>query len=73
MTDLYNMPMKMYHTIWRELDQIKSADYSHFIVDRWLSIKYGIVALNDEAADDHHYSFKIRDSEKFTLFLLRWS
>lgn len=73
MTDTFNMPQDTYHDMWDKLEKIKGRGFSHEILDRWLAINYGIVAVSDEADVDYRYPFKILDERKLMLFMLKWS
>lgn len=73
MTEYYDMRTDMYHDIWEGIENIKGRVLPNEIVDRWLSVKYGLAAISDEANHDGCYPFKIRNEEKFIWFKLRYS
>lgn len=69
----YKMDDEIYQDIWVAVKENKKREITHHVLDRWLSIFHGLTAISDECDDNNCYPFKIRDEEKFTWSLLRYS
>lgn len=73
MKKYYGIDTELYHKFWISMEKTKGRPIEHTEIDRWLSIKYGLYAAGDEATDEDTYPFEVRNEEKFSWFLLRYS
>lgn len=69
----YKMDDEVYQDIWIAVEKNKERNITYEVLDRWLSIFHGLTAISDELDKDGYYPFKIRDEEKFTWSLLKYS
>lgn len=69
----YGINSDEYVKMWISIEDSKDRKFDHDVLDRWLSIFYGLQAVGDEADDTDCYPFIVRDEKKLTMFLLRWS
>lgn len=69
----YGMHAGKYMDMWDSMETSKDRSITHEVLDRWLSIFYGLQADGDERDDNNCFPFIVRDEKKLTMFLLRYS
>lgn len=66
---------KMDYGIYNNIRDIMILDRKYHVyarvLDRWLSIHYGLTTM--EIYEDNAYHYTVRDEEKLILFLLKWT